>query len=372
MTEWLTSIPFSIVATGALVGVASSMLGAFLILRGEAMTTDAIGHSIVFGVAVAWIATGAVSGPVQWVAAALTGVATVVAAEALGRTRRMKVDAAIGLTFPALFSAGILLLDLFARDVHVDTHTVLLGEIGFVWLDLTTVAGVDVPAGLLRMAIVTVVNVTFVTVFFARLKLATFDPAVAAVMGLAPGAFGYALLTLTSFTAVAALDAVGVVLFVAFAIVPPATASLLTDDLGTLLAVAAAVSVASSVLGYPVAVALDVNVGAAMACVAGAFLLAAFVASPRHGVLAQSLRRRATLEANDARALAIHLYTHERGPAANDENVRGALGTHLRWPDAKARAVVARSLDAGLIVRSGDLLELTERGRQEARSVLER
>jgi len=64
VSEVLTSIPFSIVATGALVGVAASILGAFLVLRGDAMATDAIGHAIVFGVAVVWIATGAVSGPV--------------------------------------------------------------------------------------------------------------------------------------------------------------------------------------------------------------------------------------------------------------------------------------------------------------------
>jgi manganese/zinc/iron transport system permease protein len=306
------------------------------------------------------------------VGAAATGLVTVVIAETLGRTRRMTSDAAIGLTFPALFSAGILLLDLYGRDVHVDADTVLLGEIGFVWLDVVTVAGTDVPAALLRMAVVAALNVAFVVTFFSRLKLATFDPALAAVLGLAPGVLGYVLLGLTSVTAVASLDAVGVVLFVAFAIVPPATAYLLTDDLARMLWLSGCVAVASSVLGYPVAVALDVNVGAAMACVAGLFLLAAFVGSPRHGVLARSLKRRSQLDANENRALAVHLFTHESGPEARDENVRAALVTHLRWSTVKARAVVARSLDAGLVERQGEMLALTAKGRHEAEQVLTR
>lgn len=239
MSEILTSIPVSIVATGALVGIAASLLGTFVVLRGTSMLADAISHSIILGIVLVWMATGQTSGPGQIVGVALAGLLTVVATEALARTRRMSDDAAIGLVFPALFSIGVLLLNVYARDVHIDAHTVLLGEIGFVWLDVVTVAGVQVPDALLWMALIALVDLAFVAAFYKELEIATFDPGLAAARGFAPAALGYVLLGLTSATAVAAFDAVGMVLFLAFVIVPPAAAWLLTDVRWRVLAYAA-------------------------------------------------------------------------------------------------------------------------------------
>jgi hypothetical protein len=131
----LDSIPFVTIATGALVGIAASLVGTFLVLRGSSMLSDAISHSIVFGIVVVWLFTGLTTGPLQIAGAAAAGLLTVVLTEALTRTRLVRNDAAIGLVFPALFAAGILLINIYGRDVHLDEHTVLLGEIGFVWLD---------------------------------------------------------------------------------------------------------------------------------------------------------------------------------------------------------------------------------------------
>ena len=91
-----------IVATGVLVGSAAALIGPFLILRGNSMLSDAISHSIVFGIVSVWLLTGYASGPVQIMGAALTGVLTVFLTEALARSGRVKDDAAIGLVFPVL------------------------------------------------------------------------------------------------------------------------------------------------------------------------------------------------------------------------------------------------------------------------------
>lgn len=371
MNELLASIPFAIIATGVLVGVSASLLGTFLVLRGTSMLADAIAHAIVLGIAVVWLATGLTTGPVQIVGAALAGLATVAATEAIARTRLVAEDAAIGLVFPAMFAAGVLILNVYARDVHIDAHTVLLGEIGFVWLDVATVFGLQVPDALLWMAVVAAVDLAFVAAFWKELKLATFDPALAAALGLAPGALGYALLGLTSATAVAAFDAVGVVLFLAFVIVPPAAAWLLTDVLWRVVAYAVGIAAASAVIGYPLAVAWDVSIGGTMASVTGAFLAAAFLAGPRYGLLAQAARHRGQRAANAARALTVHLYRHADGEHEAEENVVQALRTHLAWDDARARAVLTRCLDGGLIERHGDALILTEAGRRSAREVLD-
>jgi manganese/zinc/iron transport system permease protein len=281
-----------ILLTGVLVAAAGALVGTFLVLQGNSMLSDAISHSIVFGIVMVWLLTHAQSGPVQILGAALTGVLTVFLTELVAGTRRMKRDAAIGLVFPVLFAAGVLLLNLYARDVHIDTHTVLLGEIGFVWLDTMMLGGLELPQAVVWMSVVTLVNLGFILMFYKELKLATVDPQLAAALGFAPTALFYVLLALTSTTAVAAFDAVGAVLFIAFVIVPPATAYLLTDRLSLMLVYSVLIGMASSLTGYPVAVMFDVSVGGTMAAMTGVFFLLAFLLGPRHGVLAREWRRR--------------------------------------------------------------------------------
>lgn len=290
--ELLNATALPIILVGAMVGIASSAVGTFLVLRGNSMLSDAISHSIVFGIVIVWILTGQQSGPVQLIGAALTGLLTVFLTEALAGTKRVKQDAAIGLVFPALFSVGVLLLNIYAHDVHIDTHTVLLGEIGFVWLDTVELFGLPIPQALVTMSAMTLVNYAFIGLFYKELKLATFDPALARAFGFMPTLLFYGLLMLTSSTAVAAFDAVGAVLFIAFAIVPASAAYLLTDRLWMMFVIGALISIASSVLGYYLAVHFNVSIGGMMAVMTGMFLILAFLGGPRYGVIARRLRRR--------------------------------------------------------------------------------
>lgn len=367
----LTDIPFSIMATGALVGIAATLVGSFLVLRRSSMLADAISHSIVFGIAAVWLLTGQASGPVQIVGAALTGVLTVVLIEMLAASRRVKNDAAIGLVFPALFSAGVLLLNVYARDVHIDTHTVLLGEIGFVWLDTVALAGLEVPRALLSMASLTLINLAFVSLFYKELKLATFDEALARSLGFYPGVLFYALLTLTSSTAVAAFDAVGAILFVAFVIVPPAAAYLLTDRLWRMILYGCLISLVSSVAGYYLAVMWNVSIGGMMALATGVFLMLALAFGPNYGLIAQELRRRGQRSRNDRRALVVHIYNHESAPERDEESTPEALRDHLRWNAARAQAVLRGALRRELVALEEGNIRLTPRGRALAREVLE-
>ncbi|XOZ34765.1 metal ABC transporter permease [Halomonadaceae bacterium KBTZ08] len=292
MQAFFTNPVYMVLLTGALVAAAGSLVGTFLVLQRNSMLSDAISHSIVFGIVVVWLLTKAQTGPFQIAGAALTGVLTVFLTEMVAQTRRVKRDAAIGLVFPVLFAAGVLLLNLFARDIHIDTHTVLLGEIGFVWLDTLTLWGWHIPQAVVWMSLVTVVNLLFVLAFYKELKIASFDRQLAAALGLAPTLLFYLLLGLTSVTAVAAFDAVGAVLFIAFVIVPPATAYLLTDRLSLMLLLGVVVGVAATLCGYPLAIAMDVSVGGTMAAMTGVFFLAAFLLSPRYGLLGHWLNRR--------------------------------------------------------------------------------
>jgi manganese/zinc/iron transport system permease protein len=217
----------------------------------------------------------------------------------------------------------------------------------------------------------TLVNFTFVALFYKELKLATFDEGLARALGLAPVALFYALLGLTSATAVAAFNSVGAVLFIAFVIVPPSAAYLLTDRLWKMILYGSLISVASSIFGYILATAWDVSIGGMMATMTGVFLFLAFLFGPRYGLIAQELRRYSQRQDNDGRTLAVHLYNHERNASELEENVVGALRNHLRWSEEKARRVLVRSLDQNLITRNGNTLALTPRGRAVAREIVE-
>jgi len=277
MQALLDDVGFVVALTGVLTAAASALLGSVLVARGQAMLTDAVSHGVVFGIAATYLLTGTVSGPVQLLGAAAAGVLTVVVTQALAASGRVRRDAATGLVFPALFAAGVIVLGLFARDVHVDTHTVLLGEIGFVWLERVPFLGLEVPRAPLVLAAVLLLDVAYVLAFWERLVAASFDPLHARLQGLAPEPTSLGLLVLMALTAVAALDAVGVVLFVAFAIVPAVAARLLAARMGAVTALAVAIGTAAALAGYPLAVAADVSIGGTMALLT-AFPLAAAAA----------------------------------------------------------------------------------------------
>jgi manganese/zinc/iron transport system permease protein len=289
---WLADPAVSIVLIGALVGIAATLLGTFLVLRRESMLSDAISHSVLLGIVVAYLLGGALDSVWQLLGAGLAGLVTVVLTDALVRSRRVKRDAAIGLVFPALFAVAVLLINIYARDVHIDSDAVLLGEIAFAWLDVVPLFGFEVARALRTMLLLTLVNALFVALFYKELKLTTFDPALALALGFRPRLLGLGLWALLSLTAVGAFEAVGAILFVAFVIVPPSAAYLLSDRLGGMLAWGIAIATAASGAGFLFATRFDVSIGGAMASATGVALLLALLFGPRHGVLARARRRR--------------------------------------------------------------------------------
>lgn len=370
MTALFASPEAMILLTGLLLSAAAALPGCFLVLRGNALLTDAISHAVVFGIALTWLVTGLVAGPVQVIGAAAAGLLTVLAIEALARSGRVRQDAAMGLVFPTLFAAGVLVINLYAREIHLDTDTVLLGEIAFVWLDTTPVLGVEVPQAVLALAACAGLNAAYVLAFWKELKLATFDADFAALQGLRPGAVFTGLLALTAATAVAALDAVGAILFVAFVIVPPASAYLLTHRLSRMAALAVGFGMAASALGQGMAFALDVSIGGSMALMTAVLFVVVLVAAPEQGVLATFARRREGRLAFATRTMVSHLLAHQGGPRMEEENAAAALEDHLRWPRREVDQVIIRGLDQGLIRRDGGMLALTPLGEALAQEVL--
>ncbi len=355
----------------ALTAAACALPGVFLVLRRMALMSDAISHSILLGIVLAFFVTENLASPLLIAAAAATGVLTVTLVELLGRTGRVKEDAAIGLVFPALFSTGVILISRYAGNVHLDVDAVLLGELAFAPFNRLEAGGLDLgPRTLWVMGVILLLNAGFVAAFYKELKLTTFDAALAGALGFAPGLVHYAFMTLVSATAVGAFDAVGSVLVVALMIGPPAAAYLLTDRLPRMILLSVAIGVASALAGYWMSYFLDVSIAGSMATMTGVAFALVFLLAPERGMLALA-RRRARQRWEFAQTmLAIHLLNHEDSPEEGSENCESHLHAHLRWSPDFAAAVVRRAEGRGLVARRGaDRLALTELGRTEAREV---
>ena len=128
------------VLVGALIAVSGGVLGVYLLLRGLALTSDAISHTVLLGIVAAFLVmTGPLgmppdlSSPLLIVGAALAGLLTVVLTELIERSGLVKQDAALGLVFPLLFAVAVLLISRYVDNVHLDTDAVLTGEIGMAW-----------------------------------------------------------------------------------------------------------------------------------------------------------------------------------------------------------------------------------------------
>lgn len=281
---------FWIILAGALVAVSCGLLGCYLILRKMAMVGDAISHAVLPGIVIAYLLSGTRESLVMLIGAIAIGLFSTVMIEFLHRTARLQTDASIGVTFTWLFAAGIIMLSLFAGQVDLDQECVLYGEIAYVPLDLmTVVTGFDMPRVTLVMSVVLVIIVTFITLSYKELLLTTFDPHYAAAIGISTLVWHYLLMGLVSLTTVAAFEAVGAILVVAFLIAPAATAYLLTNDFRKMLWISAVVGVLASIGGYYLAWWLDGSIAGAMASVCGFFFLLAFFFSPGQGIITKRL-----------------------------------------------------------------------------------
>ncbi|WP_237605588.1 metal ABC transporter permease [Salinicoccus sp. ID82-1] len=248
--------------------MAASLLGVFLVLRGMAMVTDAISHTILLGIVLAFFVTNDIRSPWLIIAASLVGLATVYIIELVSKTELIRQDAAIGFVFTALFAIAVILVSKFAGNVHLDMDVVLMGEVIFAPFNRIDILGVSIPNALWQLSIILLINIAFVTLFYKELKVTSFDPKFAYIAGFSVALIHYGLMTLVSVTAVAAFDAVGSILVINFFVAPALTAYLLVRRLGAMIGLALAFAVLNSVAGYFISFHFDLSVAGTTAFVA--------------------------------------------------------------------------------------------------------
>jgi manganese/zinc/iron transport system permease protein len=251
-------------------GAACSLVGTFLVLRKNVVLCDAVSHTALLGIVLAFFITRDLSSPFLLAGATLIGVATAYLTESLENARFAASDASTGVAYTFLFAVAVFLISKYSNSAHLDTDAVLLGEAAFATFERLKIFSVDVGAkAVYASATVLVLNAAFITMFFKELKLSTFDKTLAACFGFRPRALSYALITLVCLTCAASFSAVGSVLVIALMSAPPATALLLTNDLKRVLLLGVLIAVINSTLGFALALALDVSIAGTIASISG-------------------------------------------------------------------------------------------------------
>ncbi|MDR6555584.1 metal ABC transporter permease [Paenibacillus qinlingensis] len=283
---------FWIILTAALVAASCSLVGCFLVLRKMAMIGDAISHSVLPGIVIAFLISGSRGSIFMLIGAAVIGLITVFLIQ-LFQQSGVQSDASIGVVFTAMFSIGVVLVSLYTRQIDLDLDCVLYGEIAYVPWNTIEVGGISIgPKAVWAVGFALVLSSLVIGIFYKQFKLCSFDPALAAAVGIPVLLFHYLLMGLVSITTVASFESVGAILVVGMLIVPAATAYLLTEKLRVMILLSMAVGVISSVIGYYVAYLLDASIAGCMISVAGAMFVLAFLLSPTNGLIIRKIRQK--------------------------------------------------------------------------------
>ena len=287
----------SIILTAGLVATAAGLLGPFLVLRRVALTSDAVSHAVLPGIVVVWLLFHT-RAPLPVIGgAAVFAILCVLGIDALKSTGLVKSDAAIALVFPGLFALGVIGITRYASGIHLDLDSTIYGEIAFAPFQTVTVGGVEIARSIVLLGAVAMVNALLLLMFWKEFKATTFDPEFSRTIGISPSLLSRLLLVAVAITAVTAFESVGAILVVTLLIVPATTAHLLTDRLWVMVAATLAVGWLSAIAGYSGAVAVDASIAGAMGLVAAACFTLALFASPRYGLIARTVRRRARARA---------------------------------------------------------------------------
>lgn len=372
-------------AAALLASVTCALLGNFLVLRRISLMGDAISHSVLPGLVIAFLISATRDPIVMFLGAACAGLLTVVLVELVKRLGRVEPGAAMGVVFSILFALGVLLIEKAAvAHVDLDADCVLYGQLEtLVWYEAPpTAAGLlsfdtiaAAPRQVTTLAITCLLALAFVAMLFKELRIAAFDAPLATTLGFNASLLHYMLMTLVAIATVASFEAVGSILVIAMLICPAASARLMTDRLRTQVIWSALFAVAASTLGYfgatviPAQLGSDsVNAAGAITVASGLILICTIFLAPVHGVVARVRRRKRVADRVALENLLAAAYRAgiESDATAPVDRVRDLLPIDT----FRRGALLARRRDlAELHARA---IVLTERGLEEAESVVRR
>jgi manganese/iron transport system permease protein len=255
-----------------LVGLLCAVVGSYLMVQRLALLGDAISHSVLPGLAIAFMI-----GANIFVGAFIAGVMSTMAIAWIRTRSPIKEDAAMGIVFSAFFALGVTLITVIQKDNKIDLNHFLFGNILGVTIDEVR-----------DTAIIATIVLIVVILLYKELLFYTFDPLGAQAAGLPVNRLNFGLMLLIALTIVASMKAVGVILVLSLLITPGATAYLLVKRLHQVMFLGAGIGVFSSISGMYLSYFYNLPSGPAIVLVVSGLFLLALLFSPKHGVLIPS------------------------------------------------------------------------------------
>ena len=255
-----------------LVGLLCAVVGSYLMVQRLALLGDAISHSVLPGLAIAFML-----GANIFVGAFIAGVLSTMAIAWIRTRSPIKEDAAMGIVFSAFFALGITLITLIQKDNKIDLNHFLFGNI----LSVTVEEVRDT-------AIIAVIVLLVVVLLYKELHFYTFDPLGAQASGLPVNLLNFGLMVLIALTIVASMKAVGVILVLSLLIAPGAAAYLLVKRLHQVMILGAGIGIVSSISGMYLSYFYNLPSGPAIVLVVSGLFVLSLLFSPSHGIFTQA------------------------------------------------------------------------------------
>lgn len=342
---------------GSIVAMVAGVVGCLVVLRRMAFLGDALSHAMIAGVAGGYLVMKLFFGleahaPGMLLGSLIAAVSTVALISFVSRISRVKEDTAIGIMYTGIFALGVVAVSIFRHYIHIDLMHFIMG-------DILGVADTDLWVSAFVAAIV----LTIIIFFFRHFQLATFDPVMAASIGLPVVLLDYLLTTCVSLVVVSAVSMVGVILVVGLLITPAATAYLLSDRLDKMMFLSALFGVTSVVGGLYLCVWLDSAGGGAIMLFCTFQFLVVLAIAPKYGLLSRWMRLRNLVPQQLIEDILTTILRYDKpAPVAVIQQYANP-GKHLD-------KTLKQMIQDDLLERSSSEYSLTEKGRKEANKVL--
>jgi ABC-type Mn2+/Zn2+ transport system permease subunit/Mn-dependent DtxR family transcriptional regulator len=344
---------------GSVAAIVCSVVGCLVILRRMAFLGDALSHAMIAGVAGGYLfmkmlfATEA-HAPSMLVGSLIAAVLTVAFIGFVARVSRIKDDTAIGIMYTGVFAGGVVLVSIFRNYIHIDLVHFIMG-------DVLGVADADLWVAAIAAALV----LSVIVLFFRQFQLTSFDPIMAASIGMPVVLIDYALTTCVSLVVVSAVSMVGVILVVGLLITPAATAYLLCDRLDRMMILAAIFGVTSVTGGLYLCMWLDSAGGGAIMLFCTFQFLVVLLVAPRYGMLANWIRKRRMVPQQLIEDVLASVLRGDGAPVSIE-----SMASYLKQSRDILWRAVRSMVREGLLQRDNDEVTLTEHGEREAQRIL--
>ena len=342
---------------GSIVAIVAGVVGCLVVLRRMAFLGDALSHAMIAGVAGGYLVMKLLFGaeahaPGMLLGSLLAAIATVALISFVSRISRVKEDTAIGIMYTGIFALGVVAVSIFRHYIHIDLMHFIMG-------DILGVADSDLWVSAFVAAFV----LSILILFFRHFQLTTFDPVMAASIGLPVLLIDYLLTTCVSLVVVSAVSMVGVILVVGLLITPAATAYLLSDRLDRMMWLAALFGVTSVVGGLYLCVWLDSAGGGAIMLFCTLQFLVVLTVAPKYGLLARWVRLKNLVPQQVVEDILTTILRHGKTTPLTviQQYVKSGKGINK---------ALQRMTQDGLITATADGFNLSQDGKKEANKVL--